>query len=113
MILNLRTLPEVRLLFRGKGGNSPGITTHNIWLFFFSSITRGNGRKLCQGRVRLDIRKKYLIGKSGIALEQVVVPPSLEVLHDCGGVALRDMVSGHSGDRLGLDLGDRSGLFQP
>lgn len=57
----------------------------------------------------MDIRKKYLIGKSGIALEQVVALPSLEVLQDCGGVALRDMVSGHSGDGLLAGLGNLSG----
>ena len=33
----------------------------------------------------------------------VVESPSLEVLRKHGGVALRDMVSGHGGDRLGLD----------
>ena len=30
--------------------------------------------------------------------------PSLKVLKKCGDVALGDMVSGHGGDGLGLDL---------
>ena len=34
---------------------------------------------------------------------ELVVSPSLEVLKNCGDVALRDVVSGHGGDRLGLD----------
>ena len=37
-------------------------------------------------------------------LREVVESPSLEVFKSHGGVALGDMVSGHSGDGLGLDL---------
>ena len=34
---------------------------------------------------------------------EVVESPSLEVLNYHGDVALRDVVSGHGGDELGLD----------
>ena len=34
---------------------------------------------------------------------EVVESPSLEVLKNCGEVALRDVVSGHGGGGLGLD----------
>lgn len=32
-------------------------------------------------------------------------PPPLEVFQNCGDEALKDVISGHSGDGLGLDLG--------
>ena len=35
---------------------------------------------------------------------EVVESPSQEVLQNCGDVALRDVVSGHSGGGLGLDV---------
>lgn len=38
-------------------------------------------------------------------MEQVVEHPPLEVFWDCGDEALKAVVSGHSGDGLGLDLG--------
>ena len=38
--------------------------------------------------------------------------PFLEVLKKCVDVALRDVVSRHSGDGLIVGLGDLSGLFQ-
>jgi len=40
-----------------------------------------------------------------------VESPSLEVLKNCGDVALRDVVSGHGGDGLVVGLGDLGGLF--
>ena len=39
--------------------------------------------------------------------------PSLEVFKNHGDVALRDVVSGHGGGRLGVGLGDLGGVFQP
>ena len=44
---------------------------------------------------------------------EVVESPSLEVLKNCGDVALRDAVIGHSGGVLVVGLGDLSGLFHP
>ena len=44
---------------------------------------------------------------------EVVESPSLEVLKNCGDVALRDAVIGHSGGGLVVGLGDLSGLFHP
>ena len=37
---------------------------------------------------------------------ELVVSPSLEVLKNCGDVALRDVVSGHGGDGLVVGLGE-------
>jgi len=37
-------------------------------------------------------------------LRQVVESPSLEVFHNHGDVVLRDVIRGHSGGGLGLDL---------
>ena len=40
---------------------------------------------------------------AGTAAQGVVGSPSLEVFQNCGDVALRDVVSGHGGDGLGLN----------
>jgi len=62
-----------------------------------------------RGLLKLNIRKKFL--------ERVVrhwnrlLSLSLEMLKECGDVALGDTVSGHSGDGVGLC--DLRGLFQP
>ena len=50
---------------------------------------------------------------TGTAAQGVVESLSLEVFKNCRDVALRDVVSGHGGDGLGLDLDGLSGLFQP
>ena len=42
---------------------------------------------------------------------KVVKSPSLEMLKDCGNVALGDMVGGHSGDGLTVGLDDLRGHF--
>ena len=44
-------------------------------------------------------------------LREAVESPSLEVLKNCGDVALRDVVSGHGGDGLVVGLGDLKGLL--
>ena len=42
---------------------------------------------------------------------EMVESLSLEVLKNCGDVALRDVVSGHGGDGLEVGLGDLRVLF--
>ena len=58
-------------------------------------------------RFRLDIRKHIFSDRVAMQwhglLREVVQSPSLEVFKNCGDVALRFVVSGHGGDRLGLD----------
>jgi len=44
---------------------------------------------------------------------EVVESPSLEVFKSRVDVALRDVVSGHGGDRVAVGFDDLRGLFQP
>jgi len=58
---------------------------------------RGNGLKLCQGRLRLDIRKKFLkrtVLQWHRLPREVAESLSLMVFQDCVEVALKDVVSG-------------------
>ena len=69
---------------------------------------RDNNLKLQQERFRLDIRKhlfsRRVVMQRNRLPRDVVESLSLEVSRNRVDVALRDMVSGHGGDGLRLDL---------
>ena len=64
-----------------------------------------------------NIRKHFFSGKAVLQWHrlprEVVQSLSLEVLKNRVAVALRDVVSGHSGDGLLVGLDELCGLFQP
>ena len=73
---------------------------------------------MLQGKFRLCISNAFFsvrVVRHWNILPRVVVEESLslEVFRKPGGVALRDVVNGHSGDGLMVELNDLSGLFYP
>lgn len=58
------------------------------------------------GGFRLDIMKKLFTGRVVRLPREVEESPFLEVSKKCGDVALKDMVSEHSGDGLAVGLHD-------
>jgi len=72
---------------------------------------RGDGLKLCRGRFGLDIRNNVFSKRVVLhctAAQRLLGSLSLGVFQNCGDVALRDMVSRHSG--VGLDWGSQRSL---
>ena len=67
-----------------------------LFLQAAANRTRGHSLKLCQGRFRLDIRKKFFTEKVikywNCLLGEVVESPSLDVFKARLDVALRAMV---------------------
>ena len=76
----------------------------NIFSQVNSNMTRGNDLKLCQRRFRLAIRKNLfsetMVKYSNRLPKEVLKSPFLEVFKKRGGVALRDLISGHGGGTL-------------
>ena len=73
---------------------------------------RRNGLKLCQGRFKLDIRKKIMKYWNRL-LRKMTESSSLEVFKKRADVALRHMGRGHVGGGLLVGLDNLRSLFQP
>lgn len=78
---------------------APLVHCHRVgWVELAWRNGRGNGLKSCQEKFRLDTRKNCFSGRSGEQEAwEVGRSPSLGVFKNCGGVALKDLVSGHGG----------------
>jgi len=66
---------------------------------------------------RLDVRRSFffkrMVRQQHRLPREAVKSLSLEVFKRCVDVALKDTVSGHSGDGLAVGLDHFRGLFQP
>ena len=77
-----------------KGGSGAGGA--DLFSPLTSSRTRENGMKLCQGKFRLDIRKRFfterVVGHWNRLLREVVMAPSLSEFKERLDKALSHMV---------------------
>lgn len=119
----LRELRRLSLEKGGSGGNP--ITLYNsltgcsqvgIGVFSLGDKTRGNSFKLCQGRFRLDIRKKFLterVAKPWYRLPSGGITVSGSTYKSCGcGPWGLSLSVEHGGAGLTVGLNDLGGVFQ-
>ena len=77
-----------------------------LWLQHGIPVMLTDGLELHQGRIRLDFRKNFFSEKvlRHCCQRRWWGHHPWRCFKNCGGVALRDVVSGRGGDGLGLDF---------